>query len=287
MLVHVLGTAQDGGVPHPGCTCPRCEAAQADPARARTASSLAVQAGPGSTTLLFDCAPEFPRQMALLQHKVGPTPGRPLPIAGIFLTHAHVGHYLGLPFLGREAFSAKNLPVTCTPAMAAFLRDNRPFQHLARRGEIVLCPTLPGLPVDLQGLRVTAFHVQHRNEDADTVGYRIEAGGRRVLFIPDFDAYEDKVLAEIRDCDLAFLDATFYSEGELKGRDQKALGHVLVTESLRVLADQAAKVRFIHLNHSNPALDPASPERRALEAQGFRVAEEGETVALAAALPAG
>ncbi len=201
MLVHVLGTAQDGGVPHPGCTCPRCEAAQADPQLARTASSLAIQAGPGAMALLFDCAPEFPRQMALLKQKVGPTPGRPLPIAGIFLTHAHVGHYLGLPFLGREAFSAKNLPVTCTPAMASFLQDNRPFQHLARRGEIVLCPTIPGLPVDLQGLKVTAFHVQHRNEDADTVGSRIEAGGKRVLFVPDFDVYDEKVLAEIRAAD--------------------------------------------------------------------------------------
>jgi pyrroloquinoline quinone biosynthesis protein B len=225
--------------------------------------------------------------MALLRQKVGPVPGRSLPIAGIFLTHAHVGHYLGLPFLGREVFSAKNLPVVCTPAMAEFLQDNRPFQHLARRGEIVLCPTTPGLPVDLQGLRVTAFHVQHRNEDADTVGYRIEREGKRVLYIPDFDAYETRILDEIRGADLAFLDATFFSAGELAGRDQKALGHVTVAESMAALADQAAKVRFLHLNHTNPVLDPASPQRRDLEAKGFRIAEEGETLTLAAAAPAG
>lgn len=276
MRVHVLGTAQDGGVPHPGCACPRCERALADPTQARTASSLAVQAGATYPPVLFDCAPEFPRQMAALRRRLGPGPA--LPVAGIFLTHAHVGHYLGLAFLGREAFSARNLPVFCTPALGDFLLDNKPFRHLADRGEVVLCPTPPGLPMDLHGLRVTAFPVQHRNEDADTVGYRIEGGGRRVLFIPDFDAYEPRILEEAAAADLAFLDATFHSAGELAGRDQKALGHVLATETMAVLAAHAAKVRLIHLNHTNPLLDPASPERREAEARGFRVAEEGSTL---------
>lgn len=280
MLVHVLGTAQDGGVPHAGCACPRCEAALKDPGRARAATSIAVQASEGTGALLFECAPEFPRQMALLRRRLGPGAGNPraLPVSAVFLTHAHVGHYLGLAFLGREAFSAKNLPVTCTPAMAAFLGDNKPFQHLARRGEIVLCPTLPGLPVDHQGLRVTSFLVQHRNEDADTVGYRIEAGGKRLVFAPDFDVYDAPLLEEIGKADLALLDATFYAEGEVPGRDQSELGHVLVTESMKILKDQAAKVRFLHLNHTNPVLDPGSPQAREVAAKGFRIAGEGETI---------
>ncbi len=268
MQVHLLGTAQDGGVPHPGCDCRRCGAARTDPALARMASCLAVQAAEGAPAVLLDCTPDFPRQSALLKARTGSA----VP-AAILLTHAHLGHYLGLAFLGREALSAKALPVHCTDAMGAFLQANKPFRHLLDRGEIVLKEA--GL--EMPGLKATSFQVPHRNEDADTVGWRLESGGRRVLFIPDFDAYTPRMMEEIAAADLAFLDGTFWADGELKGRDQKSLGHPPVKEAMEILKDHAAKVRFLHLNHSNPLLEDG-PERAELRALGFGLAAEGETV---------
>jgi pyrroloquinoline quinone biosynthesis protein B len=45
---------------------------------------------------------------------------------------------------------------------------------------------------------------------------------------------------------------------------------------------KAGKLRvwFTHLNHSNPALDAASPARKAIEARGFQVLAEGEEIGL-------
>ncbi|HSL82107.1 MAG TPA: pyrroloquinoline quinone biosynthesis protein PqqB, partial [Thermoanaerobaculia bacterium] len=75
-----------------------------------------------------------------------------------------------------------------------------------------------------------------------------------------------------------------HSADELPGREVSEIGHPLITDSLErfgaAVRSGDLRVLFIHLNHSNPALDPRSPERRAIEAAGFRVAEEGEELPL-------
>jgi len=90
-----------------------------------------------------------------------------------------------------------------------------------------------------------------------------------------------EVLAEV---DVAYLDGTFFADGELEGRDMSQIPHPFIAETMERLADldasERAKVRFLHLNHTNPALDPASPESLEIEAAGFRVAVQGERVAL-------
>ena len=45
-------------------------------------------------------------------------------------------------------------------------------------------------------------------------------------------------------------------------------------------AAERAKVRFIHLNHTNPALVPGSDAQRAIESAGMRLAAQGERVPL-------
>jgi pyrroloquinoline quinone biosynthesis protein B len=61
--------------------------------------------------------------------------------------------------------------------------------------------------------------------------------------------------------------------------------HPLVMDTIARLAPlpatERAKVRFIHLNHTNPALDAASVAARAIRDTGMRVAAEGEVVPLA------
>lgn len=84
--------------------------------------------------------------------------------------------------------------------------------------------------------------------------------------------------------DMAFLDATFYADGEIPGRDMSGFPRPRIVETMERLAAlpaaERAKVRFIHLNHTNPALWPDSEERREIERRGFRVAEEGERIGL-------
>jgi pyrroloquinoline quinone biosynthesis protein B len=287
----VLGTAQDGGIPHLGGRAAPDEAARRDPALRRTVASLLVVDPESGKRWLIDATPDLSTQLDRAE-AVAPVrkvdAGRPPIVDGIFLTHAHVGHYLGLAQLGREVYSADRMPVWGSERMRAFLSTNGPWDQLVRLGQIELRELAPGRPVELlPGLTVTPFLVPHRDEYTDTFGYEIRGPGRAVLYVPDIDKWEkwsERIEERIAKVDVALLDATFFGEGELPGRAMAEVPHPFVVESIARFAKlpeaERRKVVFTHLNHSNPAALAGSPERRAVEAAGMRVAEELERIDL-------
>ena len=126
------------------------------------------------------------------------------------------------------------------------------------------------------------FQVPHRDEFSETVGYRIEGPNRSAVFIPDIDKWSDwrTDLPElIKTVDYALIDATFYADGELPGRDMSKVRHPFVVESMALLGNldiaERQKVWFIHMNHTNPLLDAGSEESREVKARGFNIAIEG------------
>ena len=279
----VLGTAQDGGLPHAGCSGERCERARRDPRFARSVSSVGLVL-PTGESYLFDATPDVAEQVfRLSRHRPRRDPDRPVdrnPVEGVFLTHAHIGHYLGLAQFGFEVLHSQALPVYATPRMSGFLRDNGPWEQLVRLGNIQLVESPPGEEIRLgDGVRVVPFAVPHRDEYSDTVGFRIEGPRRTAVYLPDtepWDRWETPVETLLEGVDVAFLDGTFYSSDELPGREVSSIGHPLMVDTVeRLGALEGLGVVFIHLNHSNPALTAESSERARLEAAGFRVAEEG------------
>ena len=282
----VLGIAQDGGVPQAGAST---EPGWHDPSRRRLVSSLALVDPASGQRWLFDATPDFPEQLQRLD-QVAPTPDRP-GLAGIFLTHAHIGHYAGLMYLGKEVIGAKGVPVWAMPRMRQFLTDNGPWQQLVRLDNIALQPLVAGQPVVLNArLTVTPILVPHRQEYSEVVGFRIAGPQVAVLFIPDIDSWTQwdqqgtRIEDEIAKVDVAYLDGTFFANGEIPGRDMRGFPHPFIRASLdrfaALPASERDKIRFIHLNHSNAALWPESDARRQVTRAGCRIAEEGEQVQL-------
>ena len=280
--VVVLGIAQDGGLPQAGCRRECCRKAWADPRRGRRVSCLAIVDPQAPGRWLIDATPDFKDQLRALD-ALAPVPKSP-GLDGIFLTHAHVGHYAGLMHLGREALGARGVPVHVMPRMQAFLSSNGPWDLLVRLGNIELLPMRDDVAVALSPrVRVTPFLVPHRDEYSETVGFRIEGPGRAVAYVPDIDKWEtwDRRLEDlVAGVDAAYLDGTFYAEGEIPGRSLTEVPHPLIVETMRRLDSlpkaERNKVRFTHLNHTNPALQDGSPAARAIREKGFRIAEQGE-----------
>ncbi len=261
----VLGIAQDGGVPHPGCSCRRCEASATGAAPRLHVACIGLS--DGQRVFLLDATPDLPAQLRAMDA------ARP---DGIFLTHAHMGHVTGLVYLGREALATRGMPVHATASMQAFLRANAPWRDLAEQGHVTLRPCEH---VDIGGLTVTALPVPHRAEHTDTVGYRVEGPRGSLLFIPDidsWDAWDRDVRDEVANVDVALLDATFFSPDELAHRDTGEIPHPFTRDTMERLAGLGDRVRLIHLNHTNPLLDDDGPARE----RGFAVAREGERFAL-------
>ncbi len=286
--VVVLGVAQDGGYPQIACTEPLCAAARRDPTRARYVASLLLVDPRDGRRWLFDATPDLARQVELAAPHGGRARAseraRPPLFDGVFLTHAHAGHYLGLWQLGREAYGSAPTAVHATPRTCRFLRENGPWSLLVDAGHITPEELAPGARLQLApDLAVTAIEVPHRAEFTDTVAFLIEGPERTALFLPDIDKWErwerpiEGVLTAV---DLAYLDGTFFDGDELPGRDMAEIPHPFVVESLARLSslapEERAKVRFLHLNHSNPLLDPASAASARVRAAGLTVAAQGE-----------
>jgi pyrroloquinoline quinone biosynthesis protein B len=272
----LLGNAQDAGLPQAGCHCPNCTAAWAEPALRRYAACLAVVDHETHDAWLLDATPDFREQWHALEVLV---PGCRL--AGMILTHAHIGHYAGLVHVGREAWGLHGLPVYCTAAMAAYLTTNGPWSQLVMLKNIDLREMAYGVATQLSpGLAVTPHRVPHRDEYADTVALMVHGPRRRLFYCPDinsWDRWDRNVREFLRGVDVALLDATFYSLDELSGRhvDVRTIQHPLATDTVERLEGVDCDVRLVHLNHSNP-LHHDGPEREYVAARGISVAAMGD-----------
>jgi pyrroloquinoline quinone biosynthesis protein B len=269
----LLGNAQDGGLPQAGCPCDNCRRAWADPAQRRGPACLGLVDTTAGQSWLIDATPDLPAQLHALAEAA------PARLAGILLTHAHTGHYAGLIHLGREAWATRRLPLYASARMAAFLAANAPWSALIDLGHVEVRPLAAGQPLRLSPrLAVTPRAVPHRDEYSDTLAFHIEGPARRLLYCPDTDAWDrwDRDVREIvTGVDVALLDGTFFSAGELPGRDLAEIPHPLAADTATRLAGVDCDVRLIHLNHSNPLHRPG-PARDWLAARGLGVGLPGD-----------
>lgn len=283
----VLGRAQDGGVPHLGCQKPCCAEARRS-GRTETPACLGIHDRQTDRLVLVEATPSVECQISQL-HLLSGQPGRTRPLVdAVLITHAHMGHYTGLMQFGREAASARNLPTYVTPQMANFLRDNGPWSQLVSLEQLGLREIESnGQRFEpIEGLAVEAIPVPHRAEFSDTVAFRIHGPTGTVLFCPDCDrwaAHEGLLESLLEGVDVAYLDGTFYDGSELPGRDLAEIPHPAIIDTMDRLQDEArsnpGSIRFLHLNHSNPALHDREIAD-GIAARGFRIAEPGEVVHL-------
>ncbi len=277
--LYILGVTQDAGYPQIGCYAPHCLPGWKNPALRRSATSLALIDPLANKKYLFEATPNLPEQLYQLEIEA---PSADYPLSGIFLSHAHIGHYAGLMFLGHEAMGANNVPVYAMPRLVDFLQSNGPWSQLVSYKNIDLMHLQNEKVESLGEIKVTPFLVPHRDEFSETVGYRISGPSKSALFIPDINKWSEwkTNLAEvIQTVDYALIDATFYAEGELPGRDMSKIPHPFVVESMKALQhlpiEQRNKVWFIHMNHSNPLLNTKSTESELVQSKGFNIAIEG------------
>ena len=276
--IYVLGNVQDAGLPHIGCQHKFCKEKFSEFEEYFT-TSIAVVDPVEKKYILFEASPDIPYQLNYLEKEIF---NEFLLPESIFITHAHIGHYTGLMYFGREALGAKNLIIKVLPKMSNFLKTNGPWSQLVDINNIKIQNLSFGSKTnELRNITVTPIQVPHRDEYSETAGFIIEGRNKKALFIPDIDKWEkwDKNLKQlVYEFDYLLLDATFYDSKEIN-RDISEIPHPLVTETINLLDDLSPehknKVYFIHMNHTNLMLDPSSDLTKLVVSKGFNITRLG------------
>mgnify|MGYP006272282871 CR=1 FL=1 len=273
----VLGVMQDGGLPQLGCTKACCANARSR----KAVTSFAIVNPTSQQYTLIDATPDIIAQSQLVHSLFNSAS-----LQSIFLTHAHMGHYTGLMQLGREAMNAKNVQVFAMPRLLSFLSTNGPWNQLVLLKNIELQSLQNDLSVQLDGYTITPLLVPHRDEYSETVGFRIKGVRKSLLYIPDIDKWSKwnrQLMQEIEKVDYAFLDGTFFADGEVN-RPMSEIPHPFVTETIELLSNAPLSIRqrvyFTHFNHTNPLVNPSNPIRARVEKLGFHLAKEGTLFSL-------
>ena len=269
----ILGVVQDGGLPHLGSNKLCCENIE----EKRYVTSIMLINNENNESYLFDASPDINEQLNFMGDRIKKD------LKGVFLTHAHIGHYTGLMYFGREALNSKSINVYAMPRMKKFLEQNGPWSQLVSLENISInqINSTSKIAID-QNVTIQPIEVPHRAEFSETVGYKIYGPNKTALFIPDIDKWylwEKSIIDEIKQVDYALIDATFYDSKEVNYRDLSEIPHPFVVESMELFGsikdEEKNKIFFIHLNHTNPLLNKDSDQYKFVKSQGYNVAKEG------------
>ena len=269
----ILGVVQDGGMPHLGNNETCCENIKQD----KYVTSLMLMNNENNESFLFDASPDINKQLNFMGDRIKKD------LKGIFLTHAHIGHYTGLMYFGREALNSKLVNVYAMPRMKKFLEENGPWSQLVSLQNISIIELSNESKISIDSnVIVQPVAVPHSAEFSETVGYKIYGPNKTALFIPDIDKWylwEKSIIDEIKLVDYAIIDATFYDSKEVNYRDISEIPHPFVTESMDLFDSidikEKNKIYFIHLNHTNPLINKDSDQYKLVISKGYNVAEEG------------
>lgn len=277
----LLGTAAGGGLPQWNCGCSNCSRVRAGELPARSQSSAAFSPD-GENWYLIDASPDVAQHLALL----GVPQGRHSPLSGVLLTDAEFDHTLGLLQL-REG---SRWTLHATPGVHAILEDQFPLRRLlSRYAEITPRVAEPGEPQRFGALEVTwvalddhtpRYHHGRRPAAGATSALRLRGPQRTLVYAPSLSTLDGPARELLASADIVLVDGTFYYPDELArlglaGGDAASMGHLSMIESAPILATLTGTRLYTHLNNTNPALDPASPERAWIRSHGVDVADDG------------
>ena len=281
-FITVLGNVQDAGYPHIGCEKNCCNK-NFNSSAVNLVTSLGVTDLVDNKSFLFEATPDISKQLKFLNNNYSSS----TIVDGVFITHAHIGHYTGLMYFGREALGAHKVPVYVMPKMKQFLESNSPWNQLIDLDNVQLREIFKNKKITIsKNLIIVPFTVPHRDEFSETVGYKIIGPNKSALFIPDINKWSlwDKdIVAEVKDVDYAFLDATFFKDGEVN-RPMDEIPHPFIVETINLFKNESIqlknKIHFIHFNHTNISLQYKNPVIDSIRKLGYNFARFGDQLSL-------
>ncbi|MGB0660750.1 MAG: pyrroloquinoline quinone biosynthesis protein PqqB [Mangrovicoccus sp.] len=296
LRARILGAAAGGGLPQWNCGCDNCNLARAGKIPAQTQSSVAVS-GNGRDWAILNASPDIRQQMAA-SPELHPSGLRELPLKSVLVTNGDIDHVAGILVLREqqpfELFATQEIHSVLgdNPIFDALRQDIVQRRNIGLEQSFTLAPDLTASLFAVPGkvpLYLEDEQVQTDLEGEQTVGVALEAGGQRAYYIPGCARVTPGLADRLRGADLVMFDGTLWRDDEMiaAGLSQKTgqrMGHISISGaegSLAAFADLDIRQKvFVHMNNSNPVLNPASVERSLAEGQGWLIGQDGMELSL-------
>lgn len=294
MRALILGAGAGGGLPQWNCGCPNCAAARAGLLPQMTQSSAAVSAD-GARWAVLNASPDIRQQLADTP-ALAPRGLRGSPVSDVVLTNGDIDHIAGLLTLREKT----PFTIWATPEILAILERDSVFGVLDPALVTRRALTLEA-PVEIAGLSVTPFAVPGKialyleGETVETeamgeqtVALDIRAGARRLVYAPGCATLPDWLVTRIDGADALLFDGTLWENEEMPrmGAGEKTgarMGHIAMSGadgSLARLDGVSARRIYIHINNTNPVIQPDGPERAEALRRGWEIGFDGMEIAL-------
>ncbi len=294
---NLLGTAAGGGIPQWNCACSLCTLSRAHPQIAPPRLQLQASfSADGESWFLINASPDLRFQIEANPelHSKPQLGQRNTPIQGIVLTSADLDQVLGLLLL-REF---QPLRVYATSLVRQVLEANSFIRMLQRvPNQLTWIPITPGTPFQLAGkITCTPIPLQgslpfyardlniHETPGHASLGLLLESDGLRIAYTPSLPEITEEILAIYETSDIILVDGTFWSNAELSRTQAgtpsaRSIGHIPMSGHDGTIAQLAGLTRpkkiFVHINNTNPVLDPRSAEYKQVIDAGWQIGHDG------------
>ena len=285
----ILGAAAGGGLPQWNCGCVNCSAARAGVIPASTQSSVAVSAN-GQDWVILNASPDIRQQMHA-NPALHPKEMRGTPVKAVLLTNGDVDHVAGLLVL-REKTAFE---IFATPDITRTLAQN-PIFGVLDPDFVRWNPMDLGQKFRVAGLEVEVFSVPGKvplylegdevitdAETETTIGLMVSDGRASLAYVPGCARVTTALKERFASADLTLFDGTVWQNAEMPkmGAGMKTglrMGHLPISGpdgSLAQLEGLSGRRAYIHINNTNPILQPDSPERQSVIEAGWEICADG------------
>ncbi len=241
MEITFLGTGANGGTPQLDCNCQNCSSAET-----RKRSSILIKVN--GKRIILDCGPDFKQQLVSADLKLQG-------IDCLAITHLHWDHCAGLVEL--SAGRAVEVPVIVPTKIKRMLKAHPMFSFLFRLG-------FGRFQDSLKGINIQFIAVKH-DTNFPTFAIKVSCGKQSVLYVPDLQMINKRLLTAMKSSSLIIFDGTFTSPNPFH--------HLAINQSLPILAKLNQPVIFSHINHSENTQQIVD----VIKPFGFKLAHDGMT----------
>lgn len=297
MRLKVLGSAAGGGFPQWNCNCNNCQGlrTKAIVAVPRTQSSIAVSEN-NEKWILINASPDIRKQLEGFHEAQQSHLLRDTGIQAIILTDSQIDHVTGLLSL-REA---EKLIIYCTEIVREELTYHFPLFEILKNYcviefniiRITHAFTLPGFknlvltPIDLPGKSPPYSPYRNNPQRGANIALSIldKITQKTIFYAPAIAQFDQNLFESMNDADCVLIDGTFWHEDEMSrcGINNKLaaeMGHCALASEKGLLSNlkalQKPRKIVIHVNNTNPILNPTSPEYTQLSNANIEMAYDG------------